>query len=161
MLAASAAAAPATGTRITVAASGDFLIHSPVWQRARAYGHGRRYEFGPMFRAIRPTIRRADLALCHIETPFSHGPPRGFPSFRTPIGLARAVKRTGWDACSTASNHMLDAGQRGVNTTIAVLDRFGLRHAGAYRSKRASQRPTLLDVKGVKVAFLAYTSVTN
>lgn len=146
---------------MTVAASGDFLIHSPVWGRALAYGHGRRYEFRPMLRKVRPLIARADLALCHVETPFSHGPPRGYPSFRTPAALGAAIRATGWDACSTASNHTLDAGQRGVNTTLDVLDRVGVRHAGSYRTQRASRRTTLLEAKGVKVAFLAYTALTN
>jgi poly-gamma-glutamate synthesis protein (capsule biosynthesis protein) len=157
----SAAAQPAQGTRLTVAASGDFLIHSPVWARARAYGHGRRYEFRPMFRAIKPLISGADLALCHVETPFSHGPPRGYPSFRTPVALAAAIRATGWDVCSTASNHTLDDGQRGVNTTIAVLNHFGLRHAGSYRTRTGAGRTTFVEAKGVKVAFLAYTALTN
>jgi poly-gamma-glutamate synthesis protein (capsule biosynthesis protein) len=151
----------ATGTRLTVVASGDFLIHEPVWQRARVLGHGRRYDFRPMFRKIRPLISSADLALCHVETPFSHGPPRGYPSFRTPPALAGAIKATGWDACSTASNHTLDNGQRGVNTTLQVLEKVGLRHAGSHRSKAGARRPTILDVKGVKIAFLAYTALTN
>ncbi len=154
-------ASPAAGTRLTIAATGDFLIHGPVWQRARAYGHGRRYDFRPMFRRIRPLIAKADLALCHVETPFSYGPPRGYPSFRTPVALAKAIQATGWDACSTASNHTLDNGQRGVNTTLKVLDRAALRHAGSHRSRAGSRRPTIMKVKGVKVAFLAYTALTN
>ena len=159
--AAAASAAPAPGTRITVAASGDLLIHSPVWNRARAYGRGRRYEFGPMFRKIRPVIAGADLALCHVETPFWRGAPRGYPSFRTPVALATAIRRTGFDGCSTASNHTLDAGQRGVNTTLDVLDRNGLAHAGSHRSAAEAERITLLEVRGVKVALLAYTALTN
>jgi len=146
---------------LTVAASGDFLIHGPVSRRALAYGGGRRYEFRPMLRAIRPLIAGADLALCHLETPLSYGPPRGYPSFRTPVGLAAAVRATGWDACSTASNHTLDAGQRGVNTTLDVLGRFGVRHAGSHRTRAAARRTTVLEAKGVKVAFLAYTALTN
>ncbi len=149
------------GTRLTVAASGDFLIHQPVWTRALAYGHGRRYRFGPMFRAIRPLIARADLALCHMETPFWRGAPQGYPSFRTPVALAQAIKLTGWDACSTASNHTLDAGARGVRTTLDVLDRAGVRHAGSHRTQAGARRPTILVAKGVKVAFLAYTALTN
>jgi poly-gamma-glutamate synthesis protein (capsule biosynthesis protein) len=149
------------GTRLTVAATGDFLIHQPVWTRALAYGHGRRYRFRPMLRAIRPLIAGADLALCHVETPFSYGPPRGYPSFRTPVALGAAIRATGWDACSTASNHTLDAGQRGVNTTLDVLDRFGIRHAGSHRTRAAARRTTILEAKGVKVAFLAYTALTN
>src|SRR3954447_17922556 len=146
---------------ITVAASGDFLVHQPVWQRARVYGHGRRYDFRPMFRRIRPLIAGADLALCHVETPFSYGPPRGYPSFRTPPALAAAIKASGWDACSTASNHTLDHGQRGVNTPLRVLERAGLRHAGSHRSRAGARRPTILTVKGVKIGYLAYTALTN
>jgi poly-gamma-glutamate synthesis protein (capsule biosynthesis protein) len=155
------ASSPASGTRLTIAASGDFLVHQPVWARARAYGHGRRYDFRPMFRKIKPLIAGADLALCHVETPFSYGPPRGYPSFRTPVALASAIRATGWDACSTASNHTLDNGQRGVNTTLRVLERAGLRHAGSHRSRAGSKRLTILKVKGVKIAFLAYTALTN
>jgi hypothetical protein len=160
-LPAAAAAEPRPGTRLTVAASGDFLIHTPVWQQARAYGHGRRYDFAPMFRKIRPLIRGADVALCHVETPLTHGPPHTFPSFRTPVALATAIRSTGWDVCSTASNHTLDAGQSGVDSTIAALNHVRVRHTGSYRSRAASRRPTILNVKGVRVAFLAYTAVSN
>ncbi len=157
----SAAGEPAEGTRLTVAASGDFLIHGPVSRRALAYGRGRRYEFRPMLRAIRPVISRADLALCHLETPLTYGRPRGYPSFRAPAALAAAIRATGWDACSTASNHTLDAGQRGVNTTLDVLDRFRVRHDGSYRTRAGPRRPAILKARGVKVAFLAYTALTN
>ncbi len=152
---------PAQGTRLTVAASGDLLIHGPVFRRALAYGGGRRYEFRPMLRAIKPLIAGADLALCHLETPLSYGPPQGYPSFRAPVGLAAGVRATGWDACSTASNHTLDAGQRGVNTTLGVLDRFGVRHAGSHRTRAEAGRPVLLEARGVKVALLSYTALTN
>jgi Bacterial capsule synthesis protein PGA_cap len=152
---------PVVGTRLTVAASGDLLIHQPVWTRAWADGGGHRYDFRPMLRSIRPLITGADLALCHLETPPSYGPPRGYPSFRTPAALAGAIRATGWDACSTASNHTLDAGQSGVNTTLGALDRAGVRHTGSYRSQAAARRPTILKAKGVKVAFLAYTALTN
>jgi hypothetical protein len=157
----SSAATPAPGTRLTVAASGDLLIHEPVFRRALTYGGGHRYDFRPMLRAIKPTIAGADLALCHLETPLSYGRPRGYPSFRTPPSLGAAVKDAGWDVCSTASNHTLDAGLRGVKTTIAVLDRLGIRHTGSYRTRAAARRPTVLEAKGVKVAFLAYTALTN
>ncbi len=156
-----AAQVPAAPVRFTVAASGDFLVHEPVAARALADGGGRRYAFGPMFASIRPRIAGADLALCHIETPLVPGPVRGYPSFRTPPALARAVRATGWDACSTASNHSLDAGQYGIDTTLRALDRAGIRHAGTARSQAEANRTTIIDVKGVKVALLAFTAITN
>jgi poly-gamma-glutamate capsule biosynthesis protein CapA/YwtB (metallophosphatase superfamily) len=154
-------AAAAPPVHFTVAASGDLLVHEPVAARALANGGGRRYAFGPMFAAIRKRIAGADLAICHMETPLVPGPVRGYPSFRTPPALARAVRATGWDACSTASNHSLDAGQSGIGTTLRALDRAGLRHAGTARSPAEARRTTMVDVNGVKVALLSFTAVSN
>ena len=127
--------------RLTVAVSGDLLPHLPVVARARALAGGSGYDFAPLLRGLRPLLRRADLALCHVETPLVPGPPRGYPLFRTPPALARAIRITGWDACSTASNHTVDAGQAGVESTIRALDRARVRHTGSYASPRARRRP--------------------
>jgi poly-gamma-glutamate synthesis protein (capsule biosynthesis protein) len=147
--------------RLTIEVDGDLLIHSPIFLRARAAGGGGEYDFRPMLREVRPWIRRADLALCHVETPMSEAPPSGYPRFNTPPALARAIRATGWDACSTASNHTLDQGQAGVDATLRALDRAGVRHAGSASSARAAGRVVMLRARGVKVAFLAYTATTN
>jgi len=154
-------AVPDHPVRLTVAASGDFLIHTPVAQRALALGGGRRYDFAPMFAPVRPLIAGADLALCHNETPLVPGPVQGYPVFRTPPDLARSIKRVGWDMCSTASNHSLDAGQYGIDTTLRALRSAGVKATGTARSARARRRITLVRVKGVRVAFLSYTAVSN
>jgi poly-gamma-glutamate capsule biosynthesis protein CapA/YwtB (metallophosphatase superfamily) len=146
--------------RITIAASGDFLIHQPLWSRALADGGGR-YDFRPQLRAIAPVIRRADVALCHVETPLVPGAPSGYPLFRTPPALARAIRWAGWDVCSTASNHTVDAGQRGVDSTRRALGRAGLRHTGGFSTAAQQRRVTMLRVRGIRVAFLSYTAVSN
>jgi poly-gamma-glutamate synthesis protein (capsule biosynthesis protein) len=152
---------PAGAVRVTVAASGDLLIHTPVAQRALALGGGRRYAFAPLFAPVRRRIAGADLALCHVETPLVPGPVQGYPSFRTPPDLARSIRRVGWDACSTASNHSLDAGEYGVGTTLRALRRAGLKATGTARSARDRRRTTMLRVKGVRIALLSYTAVSN
>jgi len=148
--------------RLTVAMGGDLLPHMPVVERARALaGGGSDYDFAPLLRKLRPLVRGADLALCHVETPLVPGPPAGYPVFRTPPALARAIRATGWDACSTASNHTVDAGQAGVESTLRALNAARVRHAGSYASPRARRRPLILRARGVRVAFLAYTTGTN
>jgi poly-gamma-glutamate synthesis protein (capsule biosynthesis protein) len=154
-------AAAADPVRLTIAASGDFLIHEPVWERARADGGGRRYDFRRMLRFVRPIASRADLALCHAETPMSRRRPSGYPRFNTPRALARAIEWAGYDVCSTASNHSLDQGQGGIRSTEAALRRAGLAHTGSFASAAAQRRSTILTAKGVKVAFLSYTEMTN
>jgi poly-gamma-glutamate synthesis protein (capsule biosynthesis protein) len=147
--------------RITVAASGDFLVHSPVFRRALELGGGRRYDFAPMFRYVRKYVQRADLAICHVETPMTDGSPTGYPLFNTPPALARAIKRTGWDVCDTASNHTLDRARPGIVQTIRHLNHAGLRHTGSFLTRAARSRPVIMKVKGLRVAFLAYTQFTN
>jgi hypothetical protein len=146
--------------RFTIEASGDLLIHSLVWERALALG-GDNYDFAPLFEEIRPYVAGAGLALCHVETPMSPGPPASYPIFNTPPELARGIKATGWDACDTASNHSLDQGQTGIDETGKALDRAGVEHTGSFPSAATQRKPLIVDVQGVRVALLAYTTDTN
>jgi len=154
-------APPEKPVSLTIEVNGDLLIHSPVWYRAQALAGGRGYDFRPLLREIRPYVRGADIAVCHVETPMTPRPPQGYPVFNTPPALARAIRWTGWDACDTASNHSLDQGQYGINQTGAALDRAGVRHTGSFPSAAAQRRIMMLSAKGVKIAYLAYTTITN
>lgn len=146
---------------LTIEANGDLLIHSPVWQRAQQLARGSGYDFAPLLRYIKPYVASADLAICHVETPMTSAPPTGYPVFNTPPALARAIKQTGWDVCDTASNHSLDQGQAGITSTAAVLDRAHIRHTGSFAQPAGQRRTLIVRVKGVRVAFLAYTEMTN
>jgi poly-gamma-glutamate capsule biosynthesis protein CapA/YwtB (metallophosphatase superfamily) len=146
---------------LTIAASGDLLIHSPVYERALRYGGGRWYDFLPMLARVRPIVRSADLAICHVETPMGAGAPSGYPRFNSPRSLALAIRWTGWDACDTASNHSVDRGQAGIAATLGSLDRWRIGHTGSARSAAEARRILILPVKGIKVAFLAYAYGTN
>src|SRR5829696_4992807 len=126
---------PPRDVRLSVLASGDLLVHAPV---ASAAATATGYDFRPLLAPVRPIVRRADLALCHAETPIGAGPRSGYPLFNAPPALATAVRWTGFDACSTASNHSLDRGARGVATTLRTLRRAGVRATGTARSRRES-----------------------
>jgi poly-gamma-glutamate capsule biosynthesis protein CapA/YwtB (metallophosphatase superfamily) len=145
---------------LSVEVNGDILVHQPVWERALQDGHGH-YDFVPMLSEIAPLIKSADLAICHIETPMTPRAPEGYPVFNTPTQLAAAIKQTGWKICDTASNHSVDQGQYGIDQTGLALDRAGVLHTGSFSSVAAQRRTLIVTVKGVKVAFLAYTEMTN
>jgi poly-gamma-glutamate synthesis protein (capsule biosynthesis protein) len=103
-------------------------------------------------------VSDADLALCHLETPLA--PPRGpyaaYPSFSSPPQVLAALKETGYDACTTASNHTFDTGAAGVDRTLEELDDAGLAHTGSYRSEAESRRTTIVTAAGVRMAILSY-----
>ncbi len=148
--------------RLVIEASGDLLIHSPVWERAQALAGGSGYDFAPLFAAIKPYVAGADLALCHVETPMTPAPPTSYPIFNTPPALAAGVAKTGWDACDTASNHSLDQGQEGIDATGRALDRAGVEHTGSFPSPSAQRHDVVMErVRGIRIAFIAYTTDTN
>ncbi|WFB11904.1 CapA family protein [Streptomyces sp. LX-29] len=154
-------AAPA-GRDFTLLATGDLLVHASVIRQARADAGGEGYDFRRMLAGAQPLVSEADLAICHMETVYGAdgGPFTGYPAFKTPPQLAQSVRDTGYDSCSTASNHTLDAGAEGVRRTLDAMDRAGLRHAGTARS--AGERDwTLLKAGDAEIAHLAYTYGTN
>jgi poly-gamma-glutamate capsule biosynthesis protein CapA/YwtB (metallophosphatase superfamily) len=122
-------------------------------------GHPGGHDFRPMLAGIRPAVSGADVAICHMETPVAPagGPFSSYPSFSVPPQIAPALAATGYDACTTASNHTYDRGADGVTRTLDALDAAGLRHAGSARTPQEAATTTLLDVDGVRLALLSYT----
>jgi poly-gamma-glutamate synthesis protein (capsule biosynthesis protein) len=151
----------ATPVNFTVEASGGILIHSPLWARALQLGGGSKYDFAPLFAQLTPYLRKADLPLCHLETPMTSAPPTSYPIFNTPPELATGVKQAGFEACSIAGNHWLDQGQHGIDESNKILDKAGVIHDGANPSPADQRKPVIINVKGVKLGFLAFTTDTN
>ena len=146
----------------TLVASGDVLPHSSIIDRARFDGGGKSYDFRPMLAGIRSVVSRADLALCHMETVYgANGDYTGYPTFKSPPEVAQGLAATGYDGCSTASNHSLDDGSGGIRRTLDALDRAGVRHAGSARTEAEARTVTVLRAGSAKVAHLAYTYDTN
>jgi hypothetical protein len=126
-------------TRLTIAASGDFLIHTPVAAQALANGGGTRYDFAPMFRPVRRWIRGADLALCHVETTLVPGRPAGYPTprgrRRFPI-LEAGGARVAFLAYTAVSNGQLVPNPcRSTGPARAASWRMRAPHAAAARTR--------------------------
>ncbi|MFJ9575715.1 CapA family protein [Streptomyces sp. NPDC101191] len=154
---------PSAPAPFTLVASGDVLPHDSVIRQAAADSGGAGYDFRSMLSGVRSVVSRADLAICHMETVYGEagGPYTGYPAFKSPPEVAAALRETGYDSCSTASNHTLDDGAGGLRRTLDALDRAGVRHAGSARTAEEAARPTLLKAGAATVAQLAYTYGTN
>lgn len=77
---------------------------------------------------------------------------------------ALAVARP--DVCVLANNHVLDFGARGLTETLDVLERAGLRVAGAGRDDDAAARPAVVDLPGApgttgRVVVLAFGMLSS
>lgn len=148
---------PCPGVRcVTVALTGDVLLHPELVAQARADGGGS-MDFFPMLAAQQPYIASADVGICHLETPLAPagGPFSGYPSFSVPPQVLPALVRTGYDACSTASNHTFDRGTDGIDRTLDDLDAAGLVHDGSYRSEADSTRPVIINTPNGRVGLIS------
>jgi poly-gamma-glutamate synthesis protein (capsule biosynthesis protein) len=86
--------------------------------------------------------------------------PFGGNRLLAPYEIAVGLRSAGFDRCSTASNHSYDVGTSGIATTIEALRANGLSTVGTARSP-AEAGLALLDVGGVRLAHLAYTTYSN
>lgn len=145
--------------RVTLAFSGDILVHERVWQSAQQYaldGGVAGYDFRPMFADIAPLLDSVDLAVCHLETVITDQSPTDYPFYAAPAEIVPAIKTAGYDNCSTAGNHVFDKGAAGIDATLDAFDAAGLTQSGTARTK-AEIAPRVLEVNGVRIAHLSYT----
>jgi poly-gamma-glutamate capsule biosynthesis protein CapA/YwtB (metallophosphatase superfamily) len=152
---------------VTVVMNGDLLWHNTLWygakEDARRRGHGG-YDFAPLLAGLKPVIASADLAICHEEVPLARpgGPYRNYPLFAAPPQVVPAIAATGYDVCTTASNHSVDQGFAGLKRTLDDLDQAKVAHAGTARTKAESERPTIFATRqGIKISIVAATVSLN
>ncbi|HKX76513.1 MAG TPA: CapA family protein [Acidimicrobiia bacterium] len=147
-------------TDLTLLFTGDVLVHTPVAASAAAYGRlsGRSHDFSPMFAEVAPVISAVDWAVCHLEVSLGVPgvPTSPFPRIAAPAAVADALAQSGFDACSTSSNHALDFGAPGVESTIAALEGAGVAHTGTATSP-GSANGILYQVGGVTVGHASYS----
>jgi poly-gamma-glutamate capsule biosynthesis protein CapA/YwtB (metallophosphatase superfamily) len=114
------------------------------------------------FERCRETLRSADITFANSETTYST---RGAKAAGI-VGMMRAHPRNlvalgdaGFDVMSFANNHHLDAGPDAFFDTIDGLRGQGVLTCGAGADISGARRPAVLDRRGTKVAFLAYSSI--
>lgn len=151
----------------TLNVSGDLLWHDDLWVSAEldAARTGRgEMDFTPQLESVRQYLDDADLAVCHAEVPFADegGPYRAYPSFAAPPQIADSVAEVGFDVCTTASNHTLDAGWDGLVRTLEVHEEAGIGVVGSYRSARDAEAPFVHEAgDGTRVGIVSQTYALN
>lgn len=149
---------------VTVAFSGEVLSHGPVIDQAAAHGAGDvPYDYRPMFAEVAPLFESVDFAVCHVETPVSSDNVAlsGYPIFNAPREMPAGLRASGYDACSTASNHSYDKGAAGVESTVAMLEEAGLLQTGMARTADERDTPALYTVGELTLGHLSYTYGLN
>jgi len=148
-----AAAAPHQRTLIF---AGDVMLSRGVGRKMYAKG-----DWGYPFRQVSGVLHAADLAYCNLECPISD---QGrnlhhLYSFRADPRAVDGLKSAGFTIVSEANNHAYDWGPPALLDTLGRLHAVGIRTVGAGENTLEAHHPTVVDLGGVRVAFLAYVNI--
>lgn len=141
---------------VTIAAVGDIYLGGP----AAAYIKKNGYLYP--FESTKNILDSADIAIGNLEAPLTSRTTafmkKEFILKHSPDAV-RAIKTAGFDVLTLANNHIMDYGHDGLNDTITLLNKAGIKHTGAGENLKAARTPAIMNIKGKKIAFLAYSLV--
>ena len=152
-------------TTVTFSASGDNLIHSPIYKQAERWAaEGERYNFDACYEHMKGFYARFDVNWINQETLCSRElEPSTYPCFSTPGECAEALYRAGIRVYSLANNHTYDKGSKGIAATLRFWDSMpeDVVTTGLWYGESDYGTIPMQTVNGVTIAYLSYTEHTN
>ncbi len=152
---------PSNTTRLL--AAGDIIGHDSLNLAAELDDDT--YSYTSFMDQMKPILESADIRFCNQSTLIGgeQFPITGYPSFNAPEALARDIAAVGCNLINTASNHSSDKTQKVIDANTALWETIPniLAVAGQNRSEAEQKEIKYFEVKGLKYAFLAYTTYSN
>ncbi len=157
------AAAPQPSGSIRLVATGDNLAFESINNAAKQPSGG--YDYLPLMSSLKPFFDKSDIRLCNESSP-AGGEGLGistYPNFNAPAAWSTAFAAVGCNVMNLGTDHTNDKGQPAIDAMLAGWDsqKNILAVAGANRSAEEQNKIRYFEVKGVKFAFLSYTTRTN
>ena len=143
----------AATTVIHYAAAGDLNINEST-----VAAGGSSYVYTPAFMDVAHLLSDADIASVNFEGNL-YGEPYG-SSFSAPQSMATALQKAGIDLVQMANSYSINRGLSGLTASIDAVRNAGMEPLGVYATNeefRQSKGYTIRTVKGVKLAFVAFT----
>lgn len=161
-------AGKATEQKISFRAAGDNLIHQWMYRYGSDtndsdYING---SYDKYYAHIKDYIEQADISSINQETPLvdDNSLLGDYPKFGTPSSVASALENAGFDVVSCSTNHALDRGMYGIDTTYKYLTQNNLKAVGINPSERNEDYRdgiTFINKNHIVVAMLSYSYGTN
>lgn len=143
---------------ITLIFVGDIMLDRGTEYKVDKYGNG---DFKFPFLEISDYFKKADLIFGNLEGPISD---KGMNvgsiySFRADPKAIEGLKSAGFNILSLANNHMFDYSRLALDDTFTRLKENGIDYVGAGLTENEAFSPIVKEIKGTKIAFLAYTNL--
>ncbi len=138
--------------RLTVSATGDSLMVAPFPST-----------YADDLAEVRDYLAAADVRITNLETnvaPFGNFASAfsGGTWLNTEPETFEDLLAYGFNCFGTANNHALDYSYYGLLSTLRVLNRHGLAHAGSGRSLEEASKPAVIKTANGRVGVIAVTT---
>lgn len=143
--------------KITLAATGDVLLHKRVFNKAKKED-GTGYDFSEMFAEVKPLFKKDHLTIVNQESIIA-GEEIGlsdFPHFNSPIEIGYTLKDLNVDIVNLANNHIMDRGEEGILKSIENWEKIGIPYIGANKSQADQDTLRIFHKNGLKICFISY-----
>lgn len=143
-------------TTIHIRAAGDLNVTTSVVDSGLSAAG---YDYTRAFQDVASTLGAGDLTVLNLEGNIC-GEPYGSLTSSGPKQLIEGLRSAGVDLVQMANSCAINNGLIGLNNTLNALRAAGIEPVGAYSSPTEYKRAkgyTLCDIKGVRVAFVAFT----
>ena len=141
---------------ITIVAVGDLYLGGSANNYLKQNGYSYPFEY------TKNILHNADIAMANLEAPLTNRTDafmeKEFVLKHSPDAVG-AIKNAGFDVLTLANNHIMDYGPAGLQDTMSILDKAGIKHTGAGKNSKAARTPVIVKIKNKKIAFLAYSLV--
>lgn len=150
---------------VTIRFFGDIMMHS--MQIQKALQSDGTYDFSTYFAHMSEYLDDSDLNVGNMEFTLGGEPYSGYPAFSAPDSFADYLAECGFGLFLCANNHILDKGKAGLRRTLSkyhdLTSDYGIRFTGAATDEEEMRRntPLIINLKGIKVAFINATYGTN
>lgn len=138
---------------VTLVVVGDIMLSRYVAQKIEEHG-----DPGYPLAGVRQILQQGDIVFGNLESPITPGRTIGVPEmvFRADPPVAAALQTAGFNLLSLANNHSWDFGAQGLQDTMHHLDQNNIGYVGAGPNQSQTLAPRYLEVKGTKLAFVAF-----
>lgn len=150
-----------TFTSVKLAAIGDILVHNRVYEEALQSDGS--YNFKAMFDDVKGDLHVPEIVVANEESNIG-GIDLGlssYPTFNSPYEVGDALQYAGVNLVTMANNHIMDRGEKGIQSALAYWDKIGMPYTGAFKSQQDRDTIRTLTKHDITFAFLAYTFGTN
>lgn len=154
---------PAPPTQVSFIAVGDVVAHDLLAFQGKTDDGGWNYDF--IFENMADEIASYDIAAITQETPFisREEDVSGYPTFGTPWQMGEAMWKSGFDVIVGATNHSMDKGLYGINTTIDYWHNMhpDKLHLGMHHYAEDANSVSFMEKNGIKIGFTDCTYGLN